>query len=517
MEQGKSKSLRFSNKENKLIPRDISESLGKLPPQALDLEEAVLGALMLERNAILELADHLKADHFYDDRHKEIYAAMLSLFHKSDPIDMRTVVNELRSTGKIEIIGGAYYIAELTSKVSSAANIDYHARIIQEHAIKRNLIEMASEIHHNAYEDTTDVFELLADIHKMIEEIHDGNLTGKAEKHVKEIAMDNIRQLDAIRAGGATGVNWDLKEVDKITHGSQNSDLIILAARPGMGKTALVGQVLKNVAQRGEPVAMFSLEMPGGQVVNRIAISECEIDAEKVRTGKLSDTEYGMFITTQAQISNLPIYIDDSAMLNIIEIMARSIRMKKKYGIKMIVVDYIQLINGKTGNSVMNRDQEIGVITRMLKAIAKKLDIPVIAISSLSRGVETRGGDKRPQLSDLRESGNIESDADVVMFLYRPEYYKIEQDEDGIPTHGKAEVIFAKHRNGALGTAVIRFLGRFTKFTDWYVETASIDWSQRSKDPSESIVENQRLITMEEAQRRIREQQAPPADDDTPF
>lgn len=469
MEQGRSTSLRFSDKSNKLIPRDITESLGKLPPQAMDLEESVLGALMLERNAMVEVADYLKSNHFYSDAHKEIFSACMELFKNSEPIDMHTVVTQLRKNGKFELIGGAYVIAELTSRVSSAANIEYHARVIIEMAIKRDLISMASQIHHDAYEDTTDVFELLADVERMMEEVSDGSISNQAERHVKDIALENIKDMENLMAGLPPGILSGFETLDQITHGWQPSDLIIIAARPGMAKTAALAQMLFNIAKRGEPTGMFSLEMPAKQIVNRLAIGQCEIEPDKIRTGNLTDLEFKRYTDAQGAVSAVPMYIDDSAMLNIIELLARVTRMVRKYGIKAIGVDYIQLINGIVGNNRqgINRDTEIGIITRILKGIAKKFNIPVLAISSLSRAVETRGGDKRPQLSDLRESGNIESDADIVVFLYRPEYYKITLDEDGMPTNGMAEFIFAKHRNGALGTAIMKFIGKFTKFMSW--------------------------------------------------
>jgi replicative DNA helicase len=521
-DQGRSTSLRLSSKSNKLIPRDISESLGKLPPQAVDLEEHVLGAVLIEKNAILDIADFLKPDHFYVEAHKEIYIVVLELFQAGDPVDMGSVVARLRKNGKIELIGGPYKIAEITSRVTSAASIEYHSRVIIEMSIKRALIQMASQIHHDAYDDTTDVFELMADIDRMMEEVSDGSISTEAEKHVKDIAIKNIENLQSLRDGKPTGQLTGLTEIDRITHGLQNSDLIVVAARPGMAKTALVAQILYNMAVRGEPTAMFSLEMPGVQIVNRLAIGKCEIDPDKIRTGNVSDLEFELYVRAQGEISKAPMYIDDSPMLNIIEILARATRLKKKFGIKAIAIDYIQLVNGIIGNRQgMNRDQEIGVITRILKGIAKKLDIPVIAISSLSRGVETRGGDKRPQLSDLRESGNIESDADVVMFLYRPEYYRITVDEDGMPTHGKAELIFAKHRNGALGTAVQKFIGKFTKFTDWIHDTSErINYMDRSKDvlPNEDRgPQPQRLIPYDQAVRRGPLNATPPPNEDTPF
>lgn len=506
MEQGKSTSLRLKSKSDKLIPRDISEALGKLPPQAIDLEEAVLGALMLEKNAILDVIDFLKPAHFYNECNKEVYTSIVLLFTNGDPIDMRTVVNKLRETGKLELVGGAFYVANITARVTSAANIAYHSRIIVELAIKRALIELANEIHHDSYEDTSDVFDLLADIGMRLEEIHDGTISNHAEKHVKDLAMENIKEVEAVMAGRPSGILCGFNQIDTITHGFQNGDLIILAARPGMAKSAALAQMLKNMAMDGNPTALFELEMPGAQVVNRLAIGECEIHPDKVKAGKLSQLEFERYVNAQGKLSNLPMWVDDTAGLNIVELVARAIRLHKKHKIKCIGIDYIQLINGRIGNVPMNRDQEIGIITRMLKSLAKKLNIPVIAISSLNRSVETRGGDKRPQLADLRESGNIESDADLVIFLYRPEYYKITVDEDGMPTNGKSEYIFAKHRNGALGTALQKFIGQFTKFTEWYTDTTR-DHTQGYKDPTESKArKDDNLFTA-----------PPPFNEDNPF
>lgn len=475
-------------------PRTVTDSLGKLPPQVLDLEEAVLGAVILEKNAILSVADVLKPNHFYDDRHKEIYAAIIDLFKATDPVDMRTVVNQLRKNGKIELVGGPHYIAELTSKVNSAANIDSHCRIIIEMAIKRALILLAGSIQQDAYDDTQDVFKLLDRITLDLENVSDGSITNQAEKHVKELAIKSIENLQQRQQGVTTGVLSRFKALDDITHGFQNTDLIILGARPGQGKSALTGCICYNIAKGGDPVGMFSLEMPGIQVVDRTAIGLSEIDPDKIKSGNINPLEMTRWVHFNGQISNLSWYIDDTAGLGIIELRARARRMKVKYGIKLLVVDYIQLINGRIHDD-LNRDQEISIITRTLKQIAKELEIPVIAISSLNRSVETRGGDKRPNLSDLRDSGSIESDADVVMFLYRPEYYKITVDEDGLPTHGKAEVIFAKHRNGSLGTAILKFIGKFTKFVDWTDEYSSYSGTagtitRNYKDPTESSRDN---------------------------
>ena len=466
MEQGRSTSLRLSSKSNKLIPKDISETLGKLPPQARDLEEAVLGALMLEKNALNAVVEFLKPEHFYVDAHREIYQAIIDLFKASEPVDMRTVVNQLRKNGKLELAGGAYIIAELTAKVSSAANIEYHARVIIEMAIKRELIQIASQIHHDAYEDTTDVFELLDRTEQSVFEISDSNLK-KNYDNMRNLMARAIQELQVLKdhKDGLTGVPSGFTALDRITSGWQRSDLVIIAARPGMGKTAFVVSALRNAAVDFKmPVAIFSLEMASVQLVNRMISAEAELEGEKIKKGNLADHEWAQLVHKTSRLSSAPIFIDDTPALSILELRAKCRRLKAEHNIQLVVIDYLQLMRGEQGG---NREQEIASISRALKGIAKELNVPVLALSQLSRGVETRGGDKRPQLSDLRESGSIEQDADIVMFLYRPEYYKITVDEEGMPTQGMGEVIVAKHRNGSTGTAKLKFIGKFTKFADF--------------------------------------------------
>lgn len=453
--------------KSKLLVRDIAESLGKLPPQALDLEESILGALMLEKNALTAVVEFLRPEHFYTEQHKEIYTAIVELFKASDPVDMRTVVAQLRKVGKLELVGGAYYIAELTSKVSSAANIEYHARIIIEMAIKRDLIQIASQIHHDAYEDTTDVFELLDKTEQNIFQISDSNLR-KNYDSMKSLMFQATKELQEKRnhKDGLTGIPSGFSSLDRITSGWQRSDLVIIAARPGMGKTAFIVSALRNAAvDFSIPVAIFSLEMASLQLVNRLISAEAELDSEKIKKGNLADFEWQQMVTKTTRLSSAPIFIDDTPALSILELRAKCRRLKAEHNIQMIVIDYLQLMKGEVGSG--NREQEIASISRALKGIAKELSVPVIALSQLSRGVETRGGDKRPQLSDLRESGSIEQDADIVMFLYRPEYYKITVDEDNMPTQGMAEVIIAKHRNGSLENVKLKFIGKYTKFADY--------------------------------------------------
>ncbi|MFN5168704.1 MAG: replicative DNA helicase [Cyclobacteriaceae bacterium] len=813
MEQ-RSTSLRSSlasgvaGSKSKLLVRDISESLGKLPPQALDLEEAVLGALMLEKNALTAVVEFLRPEHFYSEQHQEIYNAIIDLFKSSEPVDMRTVVAQLRKNAKLDLIGGAYYVAELTSKVSSSANIEYHARIIIEMAIKRNLIQIASQIHHDAYEDTTDVFDLLDKTEQTIFEISDSNLR-KNYDTMKSLMFQAIQELQEKKnhKDGLTGIPTGFSRLDRITSGWQKSDLVIIAARPGMGKclgkgtkvlmfdgslrkvedvvagdllmgddskprivrsvargremmywvhqnhgisyrvneshilslkrsrnegphthgevlnivvsdyiqksdkfksnykgykvavefasqslhldpyflglwlgdghsyssritntdgevidflgayaeqleqelvvyqqegktssygitkgwrggghnehsiqtklrllgvlenkhvpsdylinskenrlqllaglldsdghynadyhvfeitqknselaqqikflcdtlgfktsltakkasiaktgfeadvwrvrisgnleiipvrierkkprvrvslvdwrqtgitvepdcvddfygfeidgnrlflledmtvthnTAFMVSALRNAAvDFNYPVAIFSLEMASLQLVNRLISAEAELESEKIKKGNLAEFEWQQLVHKTNRLSAAPIFIDDTPALSILELRAKCRRLKAEHNVQLIVIDYLQLMKGDAGG---NREQEIASISRALKGIAKELNVPVIALSQLSRGVETRGGDKRPQLSDLRESGSIEQDADIVMFLYRPEYYKITVDEDNMPTQGMAEVIIAKHRNGSLDTVKLKFIGKYTKFADY--------------------------------------------------
>ncbi len=839
--------LSGAGKANKLV-RNISDSLGKLPPQALDLEEAVLGALMLEKNALTAVVEFLRPDHFYSEQHKEIFTAIIDLFSASDPVDMRTVVAQLRKNGKLEVVGGAYYIAELTSKVSSAANIEYHARIIIEMAIKRDLIQIASQVHQDAYEDTTDVFELLDKTEQSIFKISDANLR-KNYDNMKSLMFLAIKELQEKKnhKDGLTGIPSGFSRLDRITSGWQRSDLVIIAARPGMGKclgkgtkvlmfdgslrnvedvqegdflmgddssprkvltiargrenmywihqnhgisyrvneshilslkrsrregghqhgdvlnievreyltksekfksnykgykvavefnekplsiepyflglwlgdghsyssritttdkeiinylstyandldlelvtytqiertdnfaitkgsrgkqdffsvqsllreldllenkhipseylinsttnrlkllaglidsdgyydiennvfeivqkreqlanqikfladtlgyktslrakkatiasrgfeedvfrvrisgdldkiptlvarkkarkreseidwrhtgitvefdkeddyygfeidgnrlflledmtvthnTAFVVSALRNAAvEFNHAVAIFSLEMASLQLVNRLISAEAELESEKIKKGNLLDHEWTQLVHKTNRLSSAPIFIDDTPGLSILEFRAKCRRLKAEHNIQLVVIDYLQLMKGEaTGN----REQEIASISRALKGVAKELNVPVIALSQLSRGVETRGGDKRPQLSDLRESGSIEQDADIVMFLYRPEYYKIDQDEDGMPTQGMAEVIIAKHRNGSLDTAKLKFIGKYTKFAD-------MDDRPANENPfSGMITKESRLNTFKDTPSPL-----PPSrqDDEPPF
>ncbi|KAA9327586.1 replicative DNA helicase [Hymenobacter busanensis] len=443
---------------------------GKLPPQARELEAAVLGALMLEKDALTTVIDILKPQSFYDDRHQRIFQAILGLFDKSEPIDILTVTQELRERGELEAAGGPPYVAQLTFKVNSAANVEYHARIITENAIKRELIRIASDIQREAFEDTTDVFNLLDQTEQSLFEVSESNIR-KNFDDMRSLMGKAIKELEEKKnqKDGLTGVPSGFTALDRVTSGWQPSDLVIIAARPGMGKTAFVVSAMRNAAvEFKKPVAIFSLEMSSIQLVNRLISAEAELDSEKIKKGNLADYEWAQLNHKIASLSAAPIFIDDTPALSIRELRTKCRRLKAHHDIQMIIIDYLQLMTGNSdgGKGAGNREQEIASISRALKGIAKELNVPVLALSQLSRSVETRGGDKRPQLSDLRESGSIEQDADMVIFLYRPEYYKITEDEMGNPTQGMGEVIIAKHRNGSLENVQLKFIGRFTKFGD---------------------------------------------------
>ncbi len=449
--------------------QELSVQIGKVPPQATDLEETVLGALMLEKDALTTVIDILKPESFYKEAHIKIYEAIVMLFNKSEPIDLMTVTQQLRKNGTLEIAGGAYHVAELTTRVNSSANIEYHARIITEMSIKRELIKISSEIQQDAFEDTEDVFELLDRTEQSLFEISESHIR-KNYSNMQSLMHEAIMEIEARKEhkDGLTGVPSGFTELDRVTAGWQPSDLVIIAARPGMGKTAFVVSAMRNAAVTfNQPVALFSLEMSSIQLVNRLISAEAELESEKIKKGNLADHEWEQLVHKTSKLTEAPIYIDDTPGLSILELRAKCRRLKAQHDVQLIIIDYLQLMSGDTskGNSG-NREQEIASISRALKGIAKELNVPVLALSQLSRAVETRGGDKKPQLSDLRESGSIEQDADMVVFLYRPEYYGLTEDSEGMPAQGMGEVIIAKHRNGSLENVKLKFIGRFTKFAD---------------------------------------------------
>ena len=457
------KNIRGSN-----IDINTNLDLGKLPPQALDLEESVLGALMLEKDALTNVIDILKPENFYKDANKEIYQSIIDLFNDSEPIDLLTVTSQLKKNGKLEYVGGSFYVTQLTTRVNSASNIEYHARIILEQSIKRQLIEVSGEVQKEAYEDTTDVFDLLDNTEQSLFDISESHIR-KNYSQVKGLMKEAIDELQAkkTRKDGITGVPSGFIDLDNITSGWQPSDLVIIAGRPSMGKTAFVLSMMRNASIDHEmPIALFSLEMSSLQIVNRLISSEAELDSDKIKKGNLKDYEWQQLLHKTDQLNNAKIFIDDTPALSILELRAKCRRLKSQHDIQCIIVDYLQLMSGEYGKSSGNREQEIASISRSLKAIAKELNVPVLALSQLSRAVETRGGDKRPVLSDLRESGSIEQDADMVLFIYRADRYDITEDEDGNLTAGVAEVLLRKNRNGPTGKVKLKFIERFAKFAD---------------------------------------------------
>jgi replicative DNA helicase len=446
---------------------DLSQYVfGKVQPQAVALEEAVLGALMLDREALPIVMDLLRPESFYLDAHRHIYRAILGLFNADRPVDLLTVTDALRQVGKLEAAGGGYYLTELTNRVASAANIEYHARIVVEKAIKRQAIQVGTDMIRRGYDESADAFDSLDRAEQSLYDItaHRG---GRDEQSAGTIALEVLREAERAmqrRAeGGVSGVPSGLRAIDDVTGGWQNTDLVIIAGRPAMGKTAAVLGMAQYAAQTGTPTAFFSLEMNDRQLIARIISGQVEIAAQAMSAGTLHESDLSRMQDAATGMANLPLYVDDGSELTIMTLRAKARRLKKKRGIGLLVVDYLQLMSGGLGG---NREQEIAGIARGLKAIAKDLQIPVIALSQLSRSVEVRGGSKRPQLSDLRESGAIEQDADIVAFLYRPEYYGIEEDENGQSLKGVAEFIVAKHRNGPTGTAKLKFMDKFARFSD---------------------------------------------------
>lgn len=445
----------------------INTIYGKVQPQAMPLEEAVLGALMLDREAVMAVIDLLSPESFYLEAHQNIYQSILSLFNQSNPVDLLTVTEELRKTGTLEKCGGPYYLVELSNRVASAANIEYHARIIQQKWMQRRLIEAGGAILQDGYSDEKDIFEMIDDAEKAIFSITSG-ASKKDAKGAYEIAMSVLKNTEKAtekrKEGKITGVPSGLTEIDLTTGGFQNSDLIILAARPGQGKTGLALTIANNAAKQGFPVGIFSFEMSETQLMARLIGGESGISSNRMQNGDVKDYEWQSLQNTIERIENLKLFIDDTAALPLMILRAKARRMKMKHGIQLLIIDYLQLMKSSLKGGTTN--DHVSDISQGLKAIAKDLDIPVIALSQLSRAVETRGGAKRPQLSDLRDSGSIEQDADIVGFIYRPEYYGILEDENGQSLKGVAEIIFAKHRNGPTGTVEVKFEEQFARFTD---------------------------------------------------
>jgi len=459
----------YKNQQGKRKPKEsnLLPDIGKVQPQARELEEAVLGALMLEKDAYSLVSDILKPESFYDSIHQTIYRSILNLAAHQSPIDMLTVVEQLRKDGALESVGGPVYVAQLTEKVASAAHIEFHARIIAQKYLARELISFSSLITNKAFDETSDVDDLMQEAESTLFEISQGNVKKdftQIDPVIRE-ALDLLSKA-ASRNDGLSGLQTGFTDLDKMTSGWQNSDLIIIAARPAMGKTAFVLSMAKNMSVTYKcPVALFSLEMSNVQLVNRLIVNTCEIPGEKIKNGQLRPDEWQQLDHKINELYDAPLFVDDTPSLSVFELRTKARRLVREHGVKILIIDYLQLMNA-SGMNYGSREQEVSMISRSLKGLAKELNIPIIALSQLNRGVEGRAGaeGKRPQLSDLRESGAIEQDADMVCFIHRPEYYKILEDDKGNSLIGLAEIIIAKHRNGATGDILLRFKSEFARF-----------------------------------------------------
>jgi replicative DNA helicase len=481
----------------------INLEKGKLPPQVLELEEAVLGAMMIDKKGVDEVIDILQPDAFYKDAHKYIFEAIVQLFTDTQPIDLLTVSAQLRKNAKLDLAGGDFYLIQLTQKISSSAHIEFHSRIILQKYIQRSLIRISSDIIEESYDETTDVFDLLDKAESKLYEVTQGNIKRSSETAQSLVLQAKKRIEEIAKQEGLSGIATGFEKLDKITSGWQPSDLIIIAARPGMGKTAFVLSMARNIAiDFGKPVALFSLEMSSVQLITRLISSETGLSSEKLRTGKLEKHEWEQLSVKVKNLEKAPLFIDDSPSLSIFDLRAKARRLASQHGIKLIIVDYLQLMTaGGNGKGAGNREQEISTISRNLKALAKELSIPVIALSQLSRAVETRGSSKRPLLSDLRESGAIEQDADIVSFIYRPEYYKIDEwdDDEQSPTAGQAEFIIAKHRNGSLESIRLKFIGNLGKFDNLEDYSGSYDDLPSKMNHDDNPFQTKSLPTANEA------------------
>ena len=453
----------------------LTETAGNVPPQAVELEEAVLGALMLEKDSIIAVQEYVAPEAFYTEEHRLIYKAINELSMELKPIDLYTVTERLKVKKELQKVGGAAYLARLTQKVGSAANVEFHAKIIAQKYVQRELIRSATEIQKRSYDESTDVTELIGFAEGEIFKVSEGHVKRSVQAS-KEILARALAQIEEASKNTSSfnGVPSGFMAIDRVTLGWQLSDLIIIAARPSMGKTAFVLSMARNMAVDHEQgVAFFSLEMSAVQLMMRLIIAETGLSGTDVKSGRLSPEQWRHLESATKPLSTAPLFIDDTPALSVFEFRSKARRLKIHNDIKIIIIDYLQLMTGNTDTKNGNREQEVAFISRTLKAIAKELNVPIIALSQLSRQTEMRGGSKRPQLSDLRESGAIEQDADIVAFIHRPEYYGLTTDERGLPTAGLAEIIIAKHRNGAVTDVPLRFIKDQAKFADLDDTTAA--------------------------------------------
>lgn len=447
----------------------IDNTYGHIPPQATELERLVLGALMIDADAFPVISEFIRPETFYEARNQKVYHAIQSLNLAQKPVDIMTVVEQLKSEGTLESVGGAPYVIELSSRVASSAHVEYHAHILAQKYLARQLISFASMVEQDAFDETIDVDDLMQKAEGALFELSQKNMKQDYREIgpvIKE-AMAILQKASA-NSDGLTGIASGYTKLDEITSGWQPSDLVIIAGRPAMGKTSFALSIAKNIAiDYKEPIAFFSLEMNNVQLANRLISNTCEIAGNKLLSGQLSRDEWERLDSNIGKLNDAPIYIDDTPALSIFELRTKARRLVREKGVKLIMIDYLQLMNAN-GFKTNSRQEEVSTISRSLKGLAKELNIPILALSQLNRTVENREGPegKRPQLSDLRESGAIEQDADMVLFVHRPEYYHIFQDEKGNDLHGKAIIIIAKHRKGATGDVLLTFRGEFTRFSN---------------------------------------------------
>lgn len=465
--EDRNKTAQRKTRSKKPEPQIVQDDFGHLPPQDVKMEQAVLGALLIEKDAYFEVAEILNPQSFYEKRHQYIYEAIRNLMQQEKPVDMLTVAEQLKHEGRLEDVGGAFYITQLSSMVASSAHIEYHARLLAQKYMARELISYSSQIQTKAFDSTSDVDVLMQEAEGRLFELSQTQMK-KDYEPIGDVLNEayNMIKVAAAQKDGLSGIPSLFNDLDKMTAGWQKSDLVILAARPAMGKTAFALSMAKNIAiDQKIPTAFFSLEMSNVQLVNRLISNVCEIPGDKIRSGQLADNEWGQLDYKMRVMDDAPLFVDDTPSLSVFELRTKARRLVREHGVKVIMIDYLQLMNA-SGMSHHSRQEEVSTISRSLKGLAKELNIPILALSQLNRGVENREGEegKRPQLSDLRESGAIEQDADMVLFIHRPEYYHIFADSQGRDLKGMAQIIIAKHRNGSVGDVLLTFKGEYARF-----------------------------------------------------
>lgn len=456
------------NKPRRKAQTPIDNSYGHLQPQATDIEKLVLGALMIDKDAFTVVSEILRPETFYEPRNQKVYHAVQTLNMSEKPVDMFTVTEQLKTEGTLEDVGGPGYIVELTQHVASSAHIEYHAHILKQKFLARQLIQFASMIETDAFDETVDVDDLMQRAEGKLFELSQKNMSQDYQQIDPIVEEAHRILLEASNTKGLTGVPSGFTELDRVTAGWQPSDLVIIAGRPAMGKTSFALSIAKNIAiDQREPVAFFSLEMNSVQLVNRIISNVCSVSGSKILSGQLTADEWERFDTNIRKLQGAPLYVDDTPGLSVFELRTKARRLVREHGIKVLMIDYMQLMNAN-GMRFNSRQEEVSTISRSLKGLAKELNIPILALSQLNRGVEQREGldGKVPQLSDLRESGAIEQDADMVLFVHRPEYYHIYEDGKGNDLRGKAQIVIAKHRKGATRDVLLNFRGEFTRFAN---------------------------------------------------